>query len=96
MMRRDQQTGEGGPATRSHWSSTAVASAGLIRFAHAPATTGANGFVLAPTKFRGSRIGFVRWYRAVGSGIGLAAGKLAQSGTNHLDRQPGAGESDAS
>jgi hypothetical protein len=62
MTRRDQQTGDQADGQVSlviH----PTASAGLIRFARAPAAAGANGFVLTPTRFRGSRIGFVRTAR---------------------------------
>src|SRR5215471_13904288 len=65
-----------GPGHSVRFAKVGLASAGLIRFAHAPAAR-ANGFLLAPTKFRGRGIGIVRWYCAGRGGIGLAACKLA-------------------
>ena len=96
MMRRDQQTGDPADGQVSlvinHADKCGFDSLSLVR---RPPLGRTVSYWLQPSS-GGSRIGFVRRYRAMGRGIGSPAGKLAQSGTNHLDRPPGAAESDAS
>jgi len=91
MTRRDQQTGD--PADGQV--SLVIHDAGKCGFDSLRSCAGRHWgerFRIGPNQVPGAV--------ALGSceprGMGLSAGKLAQSGTNHLDRPPGAAESDAS